>query len=226
MDDFLKDLDKATRVKNQLNIDLAERDRKLLNGEVTSRLDAKLRGGLQELAVDIDGLIRMIEAYKQEPSRYKLNTSEIDKRKAQVAELERELAKIDEKTRQGTKIVQAGVGVNFKRDGSSETQDTRNLSNKDLRSAQSQMIKNQSALEDAIVGTSENLVVAAKNIGDELDVHAQLLDDVDKNVDHNQLKINNSTARMKELIIKSADGFMFCCIVILIALLIVILVAL
>lgn len=226
MDDFLKDLDKSTRVRNQLQIDLAERERKLQNGEQTSRLDAKLRGGLQELAVDIDALIRQIQAYQQDPSRYKMNAAELDKRKALVAELERDLNKIDEKTRQGTKTIQSGVGVNFKREGSAETTDTRNLSNKDLRSAQSQMIKQQSALEDALVGTSENLVVAAKNIGDELDVHTQLLDEVDKNIDHNQLKINNATFRMKELIYKSSDGFMMCCIVILIITLVVIIVVL
>lgn len=226
-DDFLEDLERAQRIRGQLQNDLMEKERAASAGESTARWDAKLRGGLQELAIILDSLFRQLQAYSQDPSRSKLAPKEIDRRKALVNELETDLNMIDDRVRQGGKAIKASVGVNFKRDaGVGETTDTRNMSNKDLRVAQTQMLKQQAEIEDALVGTSENLINVAHNMGDELDLHNKLLDDVEVNVDNTQKRMDKATFRMKELIYKSSDSCLMICIVLLIVAIVVILVVL
>jgi hypothetical protein len=226
-DDFLEDLERAQRIRGQLQNDLMEKERATNAGESTARWDAKLRGGLQELAIILDSLFRQLQVYSQDPSRSKLAPKEIDRRKALVNELETDLNMIDDRVRQGGKAIKAGVGVNFKRDaGVGETTDTRNMSNKDLRGAQTQMLKQQADIEDALVGTSENLINVAHNMGDELDLQNKLLDDVEVNVDNTQKRMDKATFRMKELIYKSSDSCLMICIVLLIVAIVVILVVL
>lgn len=227
MDEFASDLQKAQRVRNDLQNHLKERAKKLEMGETTGGVDSRLRGGLQELALELDNLIRQLHNAEQDPSRYKLTGKELDRRKKLIAELEADLNTIEEKSRVGTKLPSSGPAANFKRTaGENETSDTRNLSNSDMRNAQMQMYKQQSEIEDALVGTTENLVVVAKNIGDETDLQNQLLDEVDRNVDSTQSRMNRTTYRMKELIYKSNDCCLMICVVVLIGVLVALIVVL
>lgn len=226
-DEFLRDLDKATRVRNQLQLDFEERTRLSEVGESTSRMDSKLRGGIQELAVDVDSLIRTVHMYETDLNRYKMTPTEYERRRGLVHDLENDLNDIDEQLRNSLKGLKSSpvAGVKFKRDPSGEeSADTRNLANKDLMQAKGVQFRHQAEIESAIVGTTENLVVAAKNMGDEVDLHNQLLDETEKNVDLRQTQMERTTYRMKELIRKSADGCMICCIVLLIVSLVLIIV--
>lgn len=226
-DEFLRDLDKATRVRNQLRMDLEERLRLNDAGESTSRLDAKLRGGIQELAVDVDSLIRTVHMYETDLNRYKMTPTEYERRRGLVHDLENDLNDIDEQLRNSIKNPRSSptAGAKFKRDATGEeSPDTRNMANKDLVHAKNAQFRHQVEIESAIVGTTENLYVAAKNIGDEVDLHNALLDEVDTNVDLRQTQMERTTFKMKELIRKSADGCMICCIVLLIVSLVLIVV--
>jgi len=227
-DEFLRDLDKATRVRNQLHLDFEERMRLSEAGESTSRMDSKLRGGIQELAVDVDSLIRTLHMYETDLNRYKMTPTEYERRRDLVHDLENDLNDIDEQLRNSLKAAKASspvTGVNFKRSSpGEESADTRNLANKDLMQAKNVQFRKQVEIESAIVGTTENLMVAAQNMGDEVDLHNQLLDETEKNVDLRQTQMERTTFRMKELIRKSADGCMICCIVLLIVSLVLIVV--
>jgi hypothetical protein len=227
-DDFNKEFEAAQRIRNQLLSDLAERDRLNERGETTARYDARLRDGIQKLAVSLDALTRLVADYLNDPMRYRLTPKEVDTRRDQVADLEREINIIDEKIRSQPKAaLKATTGVNFKRvDGAGETEDTKNMSNRDLQQSQQQMWRQQAHAEEALVGTSENLVVTAQNIGDELTVHNRLLDAVEVKVDHENVRIIKTENRMIKLIADSSDCCLIVCIVILIAALVTIVVLL
>ena len=218
MDEFQTDLSKAKKLRGELQADVMDRDNRMKNGESTGRVDSKLRGGIQQFAVLVDSLHSEVEKYALDPSRYRMSQAEVEKRKAIVRDLEESLAEIDEKSRQVfSSSKAAGVGVNFRREtGESETEDTKNLSNNDLKVTQKKMMERQDEIVEGLIGTSENLVYVAKEIGDEVDLHNKLLDDVERNVDHQNQRIDNTTFKMKELIAKSSDGCMLCCIVLLI----------
>jgi hypothetical protein len=228
MDNFQDDLAKAKKLRNDLLTDVTERENRMKIGESTGRVDAKLRGGIQQFAVFVDSLHNQVELYSREPGRYRLSQSEIDKRREIVRDLEQALSEIDEKSRQVFSQPKGPAGgVNFKREaGESETSDTKNLSNQDLKTSQKKMLERQDEIVEGLIGTSENLVYVAKEIGDEVDLHNKLLDDVEQNVDHQNQRINNTTFKMKLLIEKSNDGCMLCCIVLLIVGIVLVLVLL
>jgi adenosyl cobinamide kinase/adenosyl cobinamide phosphate guanylyltransferase len=228
MDTFQTDVNKAKKLRSELMNHLADRENRMKNGESTGRVDANLRGGIQQMAVLVDSLHNNIEAYTADPGRYRLSQSELDKRRALVSDLESAFNEIDEQSRQvfGPNK-SANVGLNFKRgEGDFETEDTKNMSNQDLKLAQKKMLEKQDEVIEGLIGTSENLVYVAKEIGDEVDLHNKLLDDVEHNVDHQNQRINNTTYKMKLLIEKSNDGCMLCCIVLLIVGIVLVLVLL
>ena len=228
MDEFQSDLTKAKKLNAELQAQVAERETRLKSGESTGRIDSKLRGVIQQFAVIVDSLYTDVERVAQDPVRYKMSQAEVEKRKAIVRDLEQSLKDIDDKSRQvfnSTKA--AGVGVNFKREtGESETDDTKNLSNNDLKLTQKKMKERQEEIVEGLIGTSENLVYVAKEIGDEVDLHNKLLDHVEQNVEHQNQRIETTTFKMKELIAKSSDGCMLCCIVLLIVGIVLVLVLL
>ena len=218
MDTFQTDVNKAKKLRTDLMNYLTDRENRMKSGESTGRVDANLRGGIQQMAVLVDSLHNMIEAYSADPGRYRLSQGELEKRKALVRDLEQAFNDIDEQSRAVFSPNKgANVGVNFKRgDGDAETEDTKNMSNQDLKLAQKKMLDKQDEVIEGLIGTSENLVYVAKEIGDEVDLHNKLLDDVEQNVDHQNQRINNTTYKMKLLIEKSSDGCMLCCIILLI----------
>ena len=228
MDEFQSDLNKAKKLNAELLAQVTERETRMKSGESTGRIDSKLRGGIQQFAVIVDSLFTDVERVGQDPVRYKMSQAEVEKRKAIVRDLEESLKVIDDKSRQvfnSTKA--AGVGVNFKREtGESETDDTKNLSNNDLKLTQKKMKERQEEIVEGLIGTSENLVYVAKEIGDEVDLHNKLLDHVEQNVEHQNQRIETTTFKMKELIAKSSDGCMLCCIVLLIVGIVLVLVLL
>ena len=127
MDTFQTDVNKAKKLRTDLMNFLTDRENRMKNGESTGRVDANLRGGIQQMAVLVDSLHNMIEAYSADPGRYRLSQGELEKRKALVRDLEQAFNDIDEQSRavfSPNKV--ANVGVNFKRgDGDAETEDTK-----------------------------------------------------------------------------------------------------
>jgi len=226
-DEFLRDLDKATRVRNQLLLDLEERMRLGAAGESTSRQDSKLRGAVQELAVDVDSLIRTLHMYETDLTRYKMTPTEYERRRGLVHDLENDLNEADEQLRKAVSTGRSSpvAAVKFRREGmGEESADTRNMTKQELMKAKEAQFRQQAEAESAIVGTTENLVVVAQNMGDEVDLHNQLLEEMGHNMDHRQTQMERANFRMMDLIRKSADGAMICCIVLLIVSLVLIIV--
>lgn len=227
MDDFLRDLDRAQRNKMNLMTYLQDRETKQKSGEATGALNEKLRGGVSDLAVDLDALINQLNSYEKNPEKYKIPPNEINRRRVLVTELESDFNNIQDRVREGYKQAKSSPGINFKREkNQEESAETKNLSNKDLQSAQTQMLSSQGQLEDQLIGVADNLLVAARGIGDEVDIHNRLLEDTDKNVDYTQAKMDKTNFKMKELIMKSSDGCLLLFIVILILAIVLVLVLL
>jgi hypothetical protein len=222
MDDFARELASASKSRNQILSGLEERSLKNSRGETDGYLDSKLRGWLKDFAVNFDSLQRQLESYKVNPERARLSVKELERRTLLVEELEKDLNELEIKVKSGNKNAVVGVGVNFRRDGSEENESTRNLSNRDLQQAQVKMMKDQGAVEEAILGSTQNLVSISQNMTDELTIHEGLLDDVNKNVDTTQVRIDKTNFRMKELIYKSNDCCLLTVILVLIAVILVI----
>ena len=221
MDDFLKDLSLAQKSRDMIINGLEERANKNSMGESDSYLDAKLRGWLRDLAVNFDSLHRQVTLYNESPEKYRLTAKELERRNQLVEEMEKELNELEGKIKSGNKPVASGVGVNFKRDGAEEADTTKNLSNKDLQYAQDTMWRQQGELEDAILGTTHNIVTISHGMKDELDLHDDLLGGLNQKIDHTQTRIDKTNFRMKELIYKSSD----CCLITVILILCGILIA-
>lgn len=216
MDDFLKDLAQAEKSRDLIRNGLEERKQKNALGDSDMHLESKMRGWLKDFAMNFDALQNQLDKYHQNPEKSRMTSKELDRRTALVEELEKDLNELEAKVKAGNKPAAAGVGVNFRREGSEENESTKNLSNRDLQVAQDTMWKKQSELEDAILGTTGNLVSVSHNLKDELDLQDGLLDDLTQGVDHTQKRIDKSNFRMKELIYKSSD----CCLITVILILI------
>lgn len=222
MDDFTRELTAAQKSKNQILAGLEQRTAKNSRGESDGYLDSKLRGWLRDFAVNFDSLQRQIENYKQNPEKSRLSVKELERRTLLVEELEKDLNDLEAKVKTGNKPVITGVGVNFRRDGTEESDSTKNLSNKDLQYAQTTMLKQQGEVEDAILGTTQNLVSISYNMSDELTIHDGLLEEVNKNIDTTQVRMDKTNFRMKELIYKSNDCCLITIILVLVAVILVI----
>lgn len=113
-------------------------------------------------------------------------------------------------------------GLNFRRDGQGgETDDSRHLSNQELRQARRETYTKQIEIETALLDTTGRLYNTAKGIGDEVDIHNELLDTLDHNVEHQTSRMQRANFKMKELVYKSNDNCMMICILVLVVLLIV-----
>jgi len=222
MDDFTRELTAAQKSKNQILAGLEQRTAKSSRGETDAYLDSMLRGWLRDFAVNFDSLQRQIENYKQNPEKSRLSLKELERRNLLVEELEKDLNSLEAKVKTGNKPASTGVGVNFRKDGTEESESTKNLSNKDLQYAQTTMLKQQGDVEDAILGTTQNLVSISYNMSDELTIHDGLLEEVNKNIDTTQVRMDKTNFRMKELIYKSNDCCLITIILVLVAVILVI----
>lgn len=151
-----------------------------------------------------------------------MTAKELERRNSIVEVLEDDLNSLEEKIKLNNKPVVVGVGVSFKRDGTEEADGTKNLSNKDLMSAQTVMLKQQGEVEKIILGSTQNIISISRNMTDELDIHDKLLTDVNQNIDHTQVRMDKTNYRMKELLYKSSDCCLITVILILIAIVILI----
>lgn len=222
MDEFTRELTAAQKSRNQILAGLEQRTAKNNRGESDGYLDSKLRGWLRDFAVNFDSLQRQIENYKQNPEKSRLSVKELERRTLLVEDLEKDLNELEAKVKTGNKPAVSGLGVNFRRDGAEESESTKNLSNKDLQVAQTTMLRQQGDIEDAILGTTQNLVTISNNMTDELTLHDQLLEETTKNIDTTQVRMDKTNFRMKELIYKSNDCCLITVILVLVAIILVI----
>jgi len=83
------------------------------------------------------------------------------------------------------------------------------------------MYTKQVEMEEALLTSTQKIYNSAKGIGDELDIHNELLETTEQNVEHQTSRMQRTNFKMKELVYKSNDNCMMVCILILIVLLIV-----
>ena len=216
-DDFLKDVDQAQKLVRQLNLDFSDRAKLAEALESTARIDARIRGSLQQLAVEVDSILRGIKRYETQPERYKLSKKEFERRKKVSEELEGQLNEFDKTFSSSYEAPGAKPGIDFRGAVSSETQETRNLSSKQLRDSKRDLIRQHDTMEQALAGTSENLVVAVHKIGDEVDLHNELLDKVQGNAEKKADDLQKASYRVKKLLYESSDCCLCLTIVVLIA---------
>lgn len=216
-DDFLKDADAAQRLRRQLELDFADRLKLIEAQESSIRLDARIRGSLQQMAVEVDSLLRTIKQYERQPERYKLSTKEFDRRSKLASDLESALTAYDRQFNSSYEPPATQPVLSFKRTSGVESQDTHNLTPQQLYEAKKDMIRQHGKVEEALQGTSENLVVAVRNIGDEVDLHNEMLGKVADNAEAKQMSLGRANYRMKKLIYESSDCCMAITIVVLVA---------
>lgn len=220
-DDFLKDADAAQRLRRQLELDFADRLKLIGAEESTIKLDARIRGSLQQMAVEVDSLLRTIKLYERQPERYKLSTKEFDRRCKLASDLEASLTTYDREFNSSYEPPATKPVISFKRSSGVESQDTHNLTPQQLYDSKKDMIRQHGKVEEALQGTSENLVVAVRNIGDEVDLHNEMLDKVAENAETREKELGRGNYRMKKLIYESSDCCLAITIIVLIASLLV-----
>lgn len=105
----------------------------------------------------------------------------------------------------------------------------KNLSEDELHQRQKPMIQGNLSLEqdktiDELIGSASRLRVVGESMGQELDLHLYLINDLEKNVDATTIKLSNTEAKMVRLLERSSNSCLVCVIFILSVLLILVIV--
>lgn len=77
---------------------------------------------------------------------------------------------------------------------------------------------------DELIGSASKLRDIGENMGQELDLHLYLINDLEKNVDSTTIKLSNTEARMVRLLDRSSNSCLICVIFILSLLIILVIV--
>ncbi|CAG9334013.1 unnamed protein product [Blepharisma stoltei] len=194
MGEFSRKADISYQLLRLINADLRELES--ISGPKSYKVEKRVYQKLQELNVKVQELYDLLKIQANSPGEQK-------RREAIVREIEEYHSSNSRKLkniRQKTSVEMMPTTKNPKES---------NLSQNDLQQQQQQMMREQDDRIDMIIENVGNIKKASRDIGDELDLHGVLLNDVERNIDKNTLKMGRVQKRMVTLIEQSSD----CCLI-------------
>mmetsp|Transcript_5144 Transcript_5144/g.5100 ORF Transcript_5144/g.5100 Transcript_5144/m.5100 type:complete len:203 (+) Transcript_5144:13-621(+) len=186
MSEFPKKTEKIKSLLRALESDSREYDRssELFQKKVKARITKKLA----ELAIELDSLNAFLNSTT-------INQTELEKRKVTINELQKEYEKYDLKFNDHI--------VKIK----SEEKPPAKTSPFEM---QIQLKKDQDIMIDELYVSSENLHMYCDNIGEELDVHNNLLTNFEKMVDKNANSMERTKAKLEAYIQQTSNSCLGC----------------
>lgn len=233
-DRWLSDYNRACGKADEANASIQERNRLVKTGENVSKVTAQIRRLLGELSGNIESLEDQLHTAGRQ---YHITDKELLRRQDLIASLNGRREQFQTLL---SKSMSGGRGNDYSRNalfsgngggggggggyqgGYSEDDNTRGMGNHEVMMGQEQTIREQDQGLDMLrksIATQKRLGMA---IGDELDDHNEMLDDLSEGMDRTGLRLQTETAHVVRVTEKAKAGSFLCCIVLLILAIIVV----
>ncbi|KAM3624524.1 uncharacterized protein V6R79_024584 [Siganus canaliculatus] len=230
-DPWLQDYDATCRLAQEIAENIHERNRQQRTGGNPAKLNMTLRASQQKLKQNI---AQLKDSLLRGSSSRRIMQSEADRRQNLVDDLltrEKQLnatfkGDITEPEPSRSALMAQGAGAS--RGAATnpwlvdETDETRGLTFGEIKQQQQRIIEAQDAGLDALAAVISRQKLMGQEIGNELDEHNEIIDDLAHLVDKTDGRIRNETRRVKLVETKSASCGMLVVIVLLLIAIIVV----
>lgn len=170
------------------------------------KYEIEIKNKLTNISIKIDELSSLLSF--SQVSRF-----ELEKRHKVVKEVKHHYETIQ------TKLKKSKSNPTMELMPTREKADYQRFSNADLAYSQEQLVQKQDSDIDQLLDRISNIKQTGLDIGEELTYHTQLLDQAERGVDYNTLKLRNIQNKMTRLIDKSSNSCLMCIIIALIVVL-------
>uniref|UniRef100_A0A3Q2NU71 Syntaxin-8 n=1 Tax=Fundulus heteroclitus TaxID=8078 RepID=A0A3Q2NU71_FUNHE len=228
-DPWLQNYDATCRLAQEVAENIHERNRQQRTGGNPAKINMTLRASLQKLKQNI---AQLKEGLLRSSSSRRIMQSEADRRQSLIDALltrEKQLNATfkgdvtePEASRSTLMAGAAGGGSTANPWLVDETEETRGLSFGEIKQQQQRIIEAQDAGLDALAAVISRQKIMGQEIGNELDEHNEIIDDLAHLVDKTDGRIRNETRRVKLVETKSASCGMLVVIVLLLIAIVVV----
>jgi len=177
----------------------------------------ELEDNLHEITTDLEDLVQSVRAVEQDPFRYGLDVDEVSRRSNLVKEIGSELEGM---RRELSKTTSKSAGLPDP--AAFDAEDDEYAQYEEQR--QQEIMHEQDEALDGVFRTVGNLREQADVMGRELEEQGEMLDSVDKQVDSVGDKLQGGMKRLNHIIRKNEERYSTCCIGLLIAVLVFLLI--
>uniref|UniRef100_A0A3P8UXX6 Syntaxin-8 n=1 Tax=Cynoglossus semilaevis TaxID=244447 RepID=A0A3P8UXX6_CYNSE len=210
---WLQDYDATCRLAQEIAENIHERNRQQRTGGNPAKINMTLRASLQKLKQNIP---KLKEGLLRASSRH-IMQSEADRRQNLVDDLltrEKQLnatfkGEITEPENPRSSLLTGGAGSSGGVAANpwlvNESEETRGLTFGEIKQQQQQIIEAQDAGLDALAAVISRQKIMGQEIGNELEEHNEIIDDLAHLVDKTDDRIRNETRRVKLVENKSAS---------------------
>ena len=201
---------------SQLELDLIE-------PSLTQRQRRTLQRRLTEAKDELSRLDSSLRTHEANPLQHKIGSGEAQRRREKMTELKAKLARLsaDEESTSSASSRRRGTARSSM--AVEDSEETVSLSNAQLYAQQRDTIAQQDEKLDNILAGVHTLKAISTDIHSELDVHNQLLTDLDQQMDHTDNKLR-ANVRKIAVIEKRARGWLsVCCMVVWIVMIVLLL---
>ncbi|KAM4604477.1 syntaxin-8 [Polymixia lowei] len=227
-DPWLQNYDATCRLAQEIAENIHERNRQQRTGGNPAKINMTLRASLQKLKQNI---AQLRESLLRASSSRRIMQSEADRRQNLVDDLVTRDKQLNATFRgeitesepsRSTLMAGAGGGGAANPWLINESEETRGLSFGQIKQQQQRIIEVQDAGLDALSAVISRQKMMGQEIGNELDEHNEIIDDLAHLVDKTDDRIRNETRRVKLVETKSASCGMLVVIVLLLIAIVVI----
>ncbi|XP_026215516.1 syntaxin-8 isoform X1 [Anabas testudineus] len=228
-DPWLQNYDATCRLAQEIAENIHERNRQQRTGGNPAKINMTLRASLQKLKQNI---AQLKEDLLRASSSRRLMQSEADRRQNLIDDLltrETQLnasfkGDITEPEPSRSKLMAGGAsgGMSTNPWLVNESEETRGLTFGEIKQQQQQIIEAQDAGLEALAAVISRQKIMGQDIGNELDEHNEIIDDLAHLVDKTDDRIRNETRRVKLVETKSASCGMLVVIVLLLIAIVVV----
>ncbi|XP_056607545.1 syntaxin-8 [Triplophysa dalaica] len=220
--------DATCRLTQEIAENTHERNRQQRTGGNPAKLNMTLRASLQKLKQNV---AQLRENLMRDAAQRHIMQAEADRRQNLVDDLSTREKRLNaffkgditeaEQSR-STLMTENRAGPTVNPWVVNETEETRGLSFGEIRQQQQQIVEAQDAGLDALAAVISRQKQMGREIGNELDEHNEIIDDITQLVDKTDSRIKNETHKVKLVENKSASCGMLVVIVLLLIAIIVV----
>ncbi|KAA0713125.1 Syntaxin-8 [Triplophysa tibetana] len=227
-DSWSQNYDATCRMTQEIAENTHERNRQQRTGGNPAKLNMTLRASLQKLKQNV---AQLRENLMRDAAQRHIMQAEADRRQNLVDDLSTREKRLnaffkgditEEERSRSTLMTGNRAGATVNPWVVNETEETRGLSFGEIRQQQQQIVEAQDAGLDALAAVISRQKQMGQEIGNELDEHNEIIDDITQLVDKTDSRIKHETHKVKLVENKSAScGMQVVIVLLLIAIIVV-----
>ncbi|KAJ5071769.1 syntaxin-51-related [Anaeramoeba ignava] len=215
-DEWLNEFDDLERSVEETTSLIRELNRLKMKGSSNAAQSSKIRKNLKVIQDQFEKLQSSLEKMAQSRNSYGLVEEEVRRRKNDLNKMKIKIEQANnESTKGGTTTTQQSQ-IAF-----GETEVTQNMTNNEIYNHQQDVMKKQDDSLDLLSNTIRKQKEIGNQIGEELDVHSKLIDDITRDTDRVDHKLTHQTGRIEKLMHSTRARWLFLCICLLIIILVI-----